>query len=74
MTVCMGKSSLFCLPCLSFVNVYQFCVCVSFPFGFESGMWVHHHSANYIFWPFGITGFMLSHPENKVNRKAMTMN
>ena len=25
---------------MSFVNVYQFvCVCASFPFGFEGGMW-----------------------------------
>ena len=40
MTTCLGKSCSFGLPCVSFVNVYQFvCVCASFPFGFEGGMW-----------------------------------
>ena len=30
----------FSLPCVSFVNVYQFvCVCAFFPFVFEDGMW-----------------------------------
>ena len=24
---------------VSFVNVYHLCMCVSLPFGFESGMW-----------------------------------
>ena len=39
-TICLGKSCSFGLPCVSFVNVYQFvCVCASFPFGFEGGVW-----------------------------------
>ena len=38
MTTCLGKSCSFGLVCLSFVNVYQFSVCPSFPFGFEGGM------------------------------------
>ena len=40
MTTCFGKSCLFGLLCVSFVNVYQFMgVCTSFPLGFESRMW-----------------------------------
>ena len=42
MTTCLGKSCLFGLLCMSFVNVYQIvcvCVCPSFRFGIESGMW-----------------------------------
>ena len=35
MTTCMGNSCL-----CSFVNIYQLmCVCASFPFGSEGGMW-----------------------------------
>ena len=40
MVICMGKSCSFGLPCVSFINVYQFaCVCF-FPFlfrGFDVG-------------------------------------
>ena len=32
MTTCLGKSCSFCLLCMSFIN---FCLCHSFPFGFE---------------------------------------
>ena len=40
MATCLGKSCLFGLLCVSFVNVYQLlCVCPSFPFGIEGGMW-----------------------------------
>ena len=40
MTTCLGKSCTFGTLCLSFVNVYQFvCEYLSFPFGFEGGMW-----------------------------------
>ena len=40
MITCLGKSCSFGLLCVSFVNVYQFlCVCLSFPFGFEGGVW-----------------------------------
>ena len=35
----MGKSCSFDLLCVSSVNVYQFCVCPSFPFGVKGGMW-----------------------------------
>ena len=38
MTTCLGKSWSFSLLYASLVNVYQF-VLVSFPFGFEGGMW-----------------------------------
>ena len=38
MTTCLGKSCSFGLLCVSFVNVTS-CVCPSFPFGFECGMW-----------------------------------
>ena len=37
MTTCLGKSCLFGVLCVSFVNVHQF-VCPSFSFGFEDGM------------------------------------
>ena len=39
MTTCLGKCCSFGLLLVSFVNVYQFCVCPSFPFGFKGGMW-----------------------------------
>ena len=39
MTTSLGKSYSFVLLFVSFVNVYQFCVCSSFPFRFEGGMW-----------------------------------
>ena len=40
MATCLGKSCLFGLLCVSFVNVYLFLFCVCpFPFGFEGGMW-----------------------------------
>ena len=39
MTTCLGKSCPFDLLCVSFVNVYKFCVCPSFPFGDGGGMW-----------------------------------
>ena len=39
MTTCIKKSCSFGLLCVSFVYVYQFCVCHLFPFGFEDGMW-----------------------------------
>ena len=32
---------------------------------------VHHHSADYIFWSFGIVGFILSYFENKVLLKPV---
>ena len=38
MTTHLGKSRLFGLMCVFFVNVCQF-VCVSFPFGFEGEIW-----------------------------------
>ena len=38
MITCLGKSCLFGLLCVSFVNVYQI-FCPSFPFGIEGGMW-----------------------------------
>ena len=34
MRICLEKSCLFGLPCMSFVNFYQF-VCASFSFSFE---------------------------------------
>ena len=37
MTTCLEKSFSISLLCVSFVNVYQFCVCPSFPFGIEGG-------------------------------------
>ena len=40
MTTYLEKSFLFSLLCVSFVNVYQnLCVCHSFLFGIEGGMW-----------------------------------
>ena len=39
MTTCLGKSCPFGLLRVSFVNVYHFCGCLSFPFVFEGGMW-----------------------------------
>ena len=39
MTTYLGKSCSFGLLCVSFVNVYQICVCPSFPFGIEGGVW-----------------------------------
>ena len=39
MTTCLGKSCSFGLLYVSFVNVHQICVCPSFPFGIECGMW-----------------------------------
>ena len=38
MTTCLGKSCSFDSLCVTFANIYQFCVCPSFPFGFEGGM------------------------------------
>ena len=38
MTTCLENSCSFGLLCVSFVNVYEFCVCHSFPFGFD-GIW-----------------------------------
>ena len=35
MTTCLGKNCSFDLPCVSFVGVFKFCVCPSFPFGIE---------------------------------------
>ena len=37
MATCLGKSWSFCLPCVNFVNVYQF-LCVHL-FWFEVRMW-----------------------------------
>ena len=37
MTTCLGKSCSFGLPCMSFMNIYQFYV--HFSFGFEGRMW-----------------------------------
>ena len=37
-STCLGKSFSFGL-CMSFVNVYQFNVTSSFPFGFEGEIW-----------------------------------
>ena len=37
MTTCLGKSCSFGLPCMSFMNIYQFYVHLSF--GFEGRMW-----------------------------------
>ena len=37
MTACLGKS-LIGLLCVSFVYVYNFCLC-PLPFSFEGGMW-----------------------------------
>ena len=37
MTTCLGKSCSFGLLCVSFVDVYQFLLCPSFPFDFEVG-------------------------------------
>ena len=40
MTTCLGKSCSFGLLCVFFVNFLQIlCVCPSFPFGIEGGMW-----------------------------------
>ena len=39
MATCLGKSCSFGLLCMSFINLYQFCVCPSFLFGFEGGAW-----------------------------------
>ena len=39
MATCLGKSCSFGLLFVSFVNVYQFCVCASFLFDFECGLW-----------------------------------
>ena len=39
MTTCLGKSCSFGLPCVSFENVVNLCMCASFPVGFEGGMW-----------------------------------
>ena len=36
---CLGKSCSFGLLCVSFVNVINFFLCPSFPFGTEGGMW-----------------------------------
>ena len=39
MTTCLEKSYSFGLPCVSFVTVLSICVCASFPFDFEDGVW-----------------------------------
>ena len=39
MTISFGKNCSFGLLCVSFVGVCQICVCQSFPFGIEGGMW-----------------------------------
>ena len=39
MTTCVGRSCSLGLPCVSFVKVLSICVCASFPFGFEGGIW-----------------------------------
>ena len=59
MITCLGKSCSIGLLCVSFVNVYHFCVCPSFPFVFEGGMWDlivlipdHCHSIYFSFAPF----------------------
>ena len=39
MTTCFGKSCSFGLLCVSFVKVYQICVCPSLPFVVAGGMW-----------------------------------
>ena len=39
MATCLGKRCKFGLLCESFVNFFQMYVCVTFPFGFEDGMW-----------------------------------
>ena len=39
MTTCLGKSHSFGLLCVSFVIVIKFCVCSTFLFGIEGGMW-----------------------------------
>ena len=35
----LGKSCSFSLLCVAFLNVFELCVCASFPFGYEGGMW-----------------------------------
>ena len=61
MTTCLGKSSLF-------LNVFRgrllICMCSSFPFGFDRGMWVvivliqdHYHSIYFL--PFSCLCFLL---------------
>ena len=37
MTICLGKSCSFGLPCVSFVNIHHF-VCVLLSFGFGVGV------------------------------------
>ena len=42
MTTCLGKSRPFGLLCVSIVKVYEslsICMCASFSFGFDGGMW-----------------------------------
>ena len=39
MTTCLGKSCSFGYLYVSFVGVGQICVCPSFSFGIEGGMW-----------------------------------
>ena len=39
MTTFLGKSCSFGLCACLFCKRYEFCVCASFPFGFEGGMW-----------------------------------
>ena len=38
MTTCFGKSYSFDLPCVSCEHL-SICMCASFPFGFDGGMW-----------------------------------
>ena len=39
MTTCLGKSCSYGIPSVYFVNFVSLCVCASFPFGFEDGVW-----------------------------------
>ena len=38
MTNCSGKNCSFGLLCVSFVNIYKFCMC-PLPFGFKGRIW-----------------------------------
>ena len=57
MTFFFGKELLNRLLCVSLANVYEF-VCVSFPFGFEGGVWdlivlILEHSLSILSWVVG---------------------
>ena len=59
---CVGIILQYCCLCFWVIDSLQLVLCLM---AAVKRLPVHHHCADYIFWPFGIIWFILSHFENK---------